>query len=254
MEEFNEQEQIKNPNQLDLFEGMLLTPKQEQMVKDYIERNKKTVDLVETKNKQCVDLLYTNGFSFKEFTNTFKRETVTREVTLGYDWDGTKFTTEITHDIISGGISLIGLRHDSGEIKETTYWIDFNKDKIQCNSICDHHRYIKPKTLLEKLREHNAKQMYLCDSYNKKHRIKNYTIEKYQKLYPNATVEHTSAYTRASGTIELIQVKFPSGSYVQFYIPSQIDLESVYKKFDAEVEKLSIGEVLEKFNKQEGSK
>jgi len=247
-------EEIKDPNQLDLFGGTLLTPKQEQMVKDYVERSKKMAENNEAMNKKYVDLLYTNGFSFKEFTNTFKRETFTREVTLGYSWDNTQFTTEITYETSSGAIFLKGLRHDSGEIKKTAYWIDFKKDKIGCHSICDHYRYIKPSTLLKKLREHNSAQMYQCDYYIKKNRVKNYTIEKYQTKYPNATVTVTSDYTRNTGTFELIQVKFPSNSFIQFYVPTEIDRESVYKKHDAEFGKLSTEEVLDKFSKQEALK
>ena len=248
-------EEIKDPNQLDLFAGILFTPEQEKMIASYIERCKTTVDLAESTNKQRIDLLIANGFRLGvDFRNTFKRGKDTRTVTLGSRYDNTLFEAEVTIDVSGGDVELIGLRHNNGKIETASFYLYFERNKVQCSSIQDQYRYIKPKTLLEKLHQHNELQKIYCENHIERNNVKNYTIEKYQKLYPNATVEHTSAYTRASGTIELIQVKFPSGSYVQFYIPSQIDLESVYKKFDAEVEKLSIEKVLEKFNKQEGSK
>jgi hypothetical protein len=36
MENFNEQEYIKDPNQLDLFAGILLTPEQDKIVEEFI--------------------------------------------------------------------------------------------------------------------------------------------------------------------------------------------------------------------------
>jgi hypothetical protein len=96
-------------------------------------------------------------------------------------------------------------------------------------------------------------QKAFCENYNKKHKIKNYTIEKYQKLYPNATVTVVSDYTRGMGHFDTIKVKFPSCSYVQFHIPNEIDREQIYKKHDAEFEDLTTEEVLNRFSKQEGS-
>lgn len=254
MEEFNEQEeQIKDPNQLDLFAGVLFTPEQEKMIDDYIKRSKNSADIAEKANQQHVDLLYTNGFSFEEFTNTFKREIVTREVTLGYVYSKTNFNVELTFESFSGDISLKGIQHNKGKIEEKTFWVDFDKDKIQCSSIQDQYRYIKPKTLLEKLRQHNEKQRCQCENYIKKNGVKQYTIEKYQKLYPNAKVTHIQEWTRNMGYFDTIQVKFPSCSYVQFYVPNEIDREQVYKKHDAGFVDLTVGEVLEKFNNQEGS-
>jgi len=247
-------EEIKDPNQLDLFAGMFLTPDQEEMKRKYIERCENAAKLAESDNQRNMALLIDYGFVLGvDFVNTFKRETVTREVTLGYSYNNTDFKTEVTFMFYSGEIKLKGLTHRNEEVIESLFAVYFERDKVQCSSIQDQYRYIKPKTLLEKLRQHNELQKVYCENYIKRNGVKNYTIEKYQKLYPNATVTVLSDYTRSMGTIALIQVKFPSCSYVQFYIPNEKDREQVYKKFDAEFVDLTTEEVLEKFNKQEGS-
>lgn len=248
-------EEIKDPNQLDLFEGILLTPEQEKMKADYIERCKSSTNLAESTNKYHVKLLIENGFIENvDFLNTFKREIVTREVTLGHSYNNTNFKVELTFETSSGDIALKGLQHEKGKIEEKTFWLYFERDKVQCSSIQDQYRYIKPKTLLEKFRQHNELQKIYCENFIKRNNVKQYTIEKYQKLYPNATVTVVQDYTRGMGTFELIQVKFPSDSYVQFHVPSEIDREQVYKKHDAEFVRLTTEEVLEKFNKQEALK
>ena len=247
-------EEIKDPNQLDLFAGILFTPEQEKMIASYIERCKTNVDLAESTNEHHVDLLVENGFRLGvDFRNTFKRGKDTRTVTLGSRYDNTLFEAEVTVDTCGGGVELIGLRHTNGKLETASFYLYFERDKVQCSSIQDQYRYIKPATMLEKLRVHNEKQKIYCENYNKKYKVKNYTIEKYQKLYPNATVTVTQEYTRGMGYFETIKVKFPSCSYVQFYIPNEIDREQIYKKHDAEFEDLTTEEVLEKFSKQEGS-
>ena len=78
-------------------------------------------------------------------------------------------------------------------------------------------------------------------------------FKKYQTKYPNATVSVVSDYTRSMGSFELIQVKFPSCSYIQFRMPTENDRETLHKKFDAEFVDLTVEEALEKFSKQEDS-
>ena len=247
-------EEIKDPNQLDLFAGMFLTPDQEESKCKYIERCENAAKLAESANQYNMVLLIENGFVLGvDFVNTFKREKLTKEVTLGYSYNNTDFKTEATFMFYSGELKLKGLTHRDGNIIESLFPVYFERDKMQCNSIQDQYRYIKPTTMLEKLRQHNELQKVYCENYIKRNGVKNYTIEKYQKLYPNATVTITSDYTRGMGSFELIQVKFPSCSYIQFRMPTENDRETLHKKFDAEFVDLTVEEALEKFNKQEGS-
>ena len=247
-------EEIKDPNQLDLFAGILFTPEQEKMIASYIERCKTNVDLAESTNGHRIDLLVENGFRLGiDFRNTFKRSKNTKTVTLGSRYDNTLFEAEVTIDECGGDAELIGLRHNNGKLETSSFYLYFERDKVQCYAIQDQYRYIKPSTLLEKLHVHNEMQKAFCENYIKKNSVKQYTIEKYQKLYPNATVTITQEYTRGMGHFETIKVKFPSCSYVQFHIPNEIDREQIYKKHDAEFEDLTTEEILNRFSKKEGS-
>ena len=50
--------------------------------------------------------------------------------------------------------------------------------------------------------------------------------------------------------IEIIEVKFDSGSYIQFKLDTYKNVEFIYKKHDAEFEKMNVEELLERFSKQ----
>ena len=61
-------------------------------------------------------------------------------------------------------------------------------------------------------------------------------------------------WTKYSGTFEVIEIKFASGSSIQFRLDTYKNVEYLYKKYDAEIGTLSIEELLEKFSKQEALK
>jgi hypothetical protein len=102
--------------------------------------------------------------------------------------------------------------------------------------------------LLEKLIQHNKKAQYEFDRYVKENELLINTIEKYTKLYPNAQVISKSDWSKYSGGFSVVEVKFESGSYVQFKLGSEFGKEYIYQKHDAEA--LSASELLDKFSKQ----
>jgi hypothetical protein len=182
-------EEIKDPNQLDLFAGILFTSEQEKLINIYLERQKTTVNLNTIANQRNEELLIRNGFRLGiDFQNTFKTEIITREVTLGSSYDKTQFTTELTFENTTGHISLNGKQFYNGELINSMFSVYFERDKVQCNSIQEQYRYVKPTTLLEKLKIHNSRQEQLFEEYKKKVSLKETIIEKYTKLYPKATV------------------------------------------------------------------
>jgi len=93
----------------------------------------------------------------------------------------------------------------------------------------------------------------LFEEYKKKVSLKETIIEKYTKLYPKATVTSKNDWSKYSGSFDIIEVKFDSGSYVQFRLDTYYNKEYLHKKHDAEYEKMNSEELLEKFSKQEGS-
>jgi len=245
-------EEIKDPNQLDLFAGILRTPEQEKMINDFLERQKTSVKSSTIANQQNEKLLIDNGFIFgMDFVNTFKVETVTREVTLGYSYNNTNFEVELTYENCNGGISLKGKQFYNNELRDSTFGVSFERGKVQCLTIQDQYRFIKPTTLLEKLKVYNSRQETLFEEYKKKTSLKQTVIEKYTKLYPNATITAKTDWTKYSGSFEVIEVKFASGSYVQFKLDTYKNEEYLYKKHDAKFDKMKADELLERFSKQE---
>jgi hypothetical protein len=204
--------------QLDLFEGVLLTADQQEKVNTYIETCKKNSEYTQKKHTDIVGLLLTNGFCKDvHFEESCKTVIETRTVRLGYTYNNTDFETEVTAEYSKSDIRLLGKSFDSykGELKSTKFYFDIERDKIRCGSITEQYRYIKPRTLLEKLKEHNENAVYQFEEHQKKTNLEKNTIEKYTKLYPNATVTAKDSYNKY-GSFRIIEVKFKSNSYVQF--------------------------------------
>jgi ribosomal protein S8 len=250
----NFEEQIKDPNQLDMFAGILLTPEQEQMVTEHIKKTKETIESRSKVIERTEQLLINSGFiKDVDFVNDFKIETITNNLELGSSWRGNNFTTEVTYLNTTGNIRLKGTRFYNGVLKESTFSIDVHADKINCYSIQGSSRFIKPETLLEKLKHHNEKERHVFQEFQKKTDVKQYTVEKYKEKYPNATVTLETEWTKHSGTFDIMKIEFTSGSWVKFRLFSKRDTESIYSKYDNEFAKLNTEEILNKFNNQEVS-
>jgi hypothetical protein len=237
--------------QLDLFAGILLTQEQQEMVDKYIDTCNKNAVFYEKTNQRLENMLIDAGFiKGKDFVNDFKTKVATREVTLGNNYNNTRFETTVTCAEYNGGVRLKGVYFNTKELLEREFSVDFDKDKVQCTTVQDQYRFIKPTTLLEKLRNYNATQENTYNEYVKRNSLKDNVIEKYTKLYPNATVEVKNEYSKYSGSFQVIEVKFQSGSYVQFTLDTYNQAERLYKKYDAQFEKMDVNEVLNKFNNQ----
>jgi len=255
MENLNEQEYTKDPDQLDLFAGILFTPEQEQKIAEFIKSREDITNTNESINKQREQFLIRNGFvKDVDFVNTFKIETVTREMTLGYTYNKTDFKAEVTFKTIEGGIGLKGKRFDTyskpSELVDSTFNIEFEGNKVNCSTIQDNYRFIKPSTLLEKLKTFNSVQEQRLEDYKKKNNLKQSIVEKYTKLYPNATISITKEFSKYSGSFDVVEVKFESGSYIQFRLDTYNNKEYIHKKYDAEFDKMKLEELLDKFSKQ----
>ena len=251
MNNLEQQVEVKNPNQLDLFAGILLTQEQQEMINDYVDRCNKNAEYHKQINQRLEQMLLDAGFiKGKDFVNDFETKVTTREVTLGYTWRNNTFETEVTYTETKGSVRLKGVYFNSKELLEREFNVDFDKDKVQCTAVQDQYRYIKPTTLLEKLRNYNEKEEYTYNEYVKKNALTNSIIKKYTELYPNATVEVKNEWSKYSGSFQILEVKFQSGSYVQFTIDAYKQEERLYKKYDVQFEQMSVEEVLNKFNNQ----
>jgi hypothetical protein len=68
--------------------------------------------------------------------------------------------------------------------------IKFNAQQFKANTVI-----IKPKTLLEKLNQYNERQKDCLKDLQNTTNLKQIIVEKYTKLYPNATITIKSAWT-----------------------------------------------------------
>jgi len=255
MENLNEQDQIKDPNQLDLFAGVLLTTEQQEQANTYIETQKKNSEYTQNKHKYVVAFLLENNFvEGVHFEQSCKVTIETRNTRLGYSYSNTSFEAEVECEKCDSQIYLLGqnfyIWETDKKLKPAKFYFDVENNKIQCGSITEQYRFYKPKTILEKLQLHNKAAANQFEEYKKKANLEKNTIEKYTKLYPNAEVISKEGYTKYKGSFKIVEVKFKSGSYVQFELDTYNGVEHLYKKFDAELDKLTTEELLEKFNNQ----
>jgi len=144
-------ENFKDPNQLDMFAGVLLTPEQQTQVDNYIINQNKNITSQENENQRVERMLIEAGFiKGVHFKNDFKSSTTTRKVTLGYSYNQTQFDVEVTAKMYTGGIVLLGKRFDlsTKELKNATFNFDVQQNKLQSWGIQDQSRYFKQNTFL----------------------------------------------------------------------------------------------------------
>ena len=251
-----ETENIKDPNQLDLFAGIVLTIAQQKQVDHYIDSINKSTNQQKYRVQQIEQLLVETGFQVGiDFENTFKSSLETR--TVGIGWLDNKFETEVTAEFYSGDINLLGICFNiyDKKIENRKFGVDISNGKLQSSTtIQGQYRFVKPKTLLEKLKLSNERAKQQLEDYKKENSLKQSVIEKYTKLYPNATISVKDDWTKYSGSFEVIEVKFKSGSFIQFRLDTYKNVEFLHKKHDEVYDRLNSDELLEKFSKQEALK
>lgn len=245
--------------QLDLFAGILLTTEQQEQVNTYIENQKKNSEYAQNRHKYVVAFLLENDFvEGVHFEQSCKVTVETRNTRLGYSYNNTSFETEVEYEKCDSQIYLLGqnfyIWETDKKLKPAKFYFDVEKEKIQCGSITEQYRFYKPKTILEKLKIHNEKAANQFEDFKQKENLEKNTIEKYTKLYPDAEVISKEGYTKYKGLFKIVEVQFKSGSYVQFELDTYNGVEHLYKKFDAELDKLTTEELLDKFSKQEALK
>ena len=232
--------------QLELFK--VLNTEQQTEVNSFVERqNKQVVDRVAS-IKKMIDMLTDAGFEEGvNFKRNFKIGKSTSEKSFGYG--DNRFDAEVTVNTVSGGVYLMHKRFCTGELKITESSVSREGDKLMCSNVTPQYRAYLPSTLLVKLNECNENQQWSYDNYVKKNLILDYTLDKYSKLYPNATVQTGQGY-RGRSSFTTVLVSFESGSWVEFRLGYRQDEEYKYKKFDAKVDALKGMDLLNHFNEQ----
>jgi len=239
-------------NQLDLFQGVLLTNKQEQQIATWVEGMAKRAVALQDEVNTIMLMLDRAGFVQNEdYKCNFEVFEVTKEQEFGYSYNNTNFEHEVTYMNAVGGVSLIINHIHEGKIKKINAGVDRDGDKLMCSTVTDQYRYYKPSSLLTRLKGYNTRKVSeLSKDKAEKIAMEN-VIAKFKKQYPEAVVYSSTDYYRRSYTsFPIVKVKFPSGSEVSFTLGYSDDLENVrfHKKYDAVSE--STEALIERFRNQ----
>ena len=239
-------------NQLDLFQGVLLTTKQEKEVATWIENQAKRAVNAQDEVNRVMLMLDRAGFvQNKDYKCNFEVFEVTKVQEFGYSYNNTNFEKEVTYMNAVGNVHLITNSIFKGKMKKYNASVSREGDKLMCTTITEQYRYYKPSSLLVKYNEYNSLQNSKLNRLNAEDVAMKNVIAKYKKLYPEANVvAGTDYYRRSYQSFPIVTVKFASGSAVSFTLGYSDDLENVrfHKKYDAVSE--STEALLERFNNQ----
>jgi len=244
--------------QLNLFEGVILTQEQEQMVKDFIANKEKNATRAFEENRLVQKMLVDAGFKQGvDFKNTFETVEVTAdEIELGSYYRDNQFTAkDITYINTKGDIYLLSKRYDREEDKVVDRNISYftrEGNKFECSSLTGNYRKIKPTTLLEKLREQRMGAESEMIGYRQTNLAFANAIEDLKEKFPMAEVrafDDYDRYGRSYRTIKRIKAEFANGSYVTFNVGLDGNYRMAEKK-DAEFRKMDMMQTLEFFANQ----
>jgi hypothetical protein len=240
----------------------VLTVEQEKMVQDYIERSARDTQIQIARAEREVKFLLENGFHLGyHFENTFKTETVTRNVNLG--WGDDRFETEVTVDTWSGGVYLlydIVITQENGELVIKKHSVSFgitSDKKIESYSIVGSSRAVKPKTILDKIGEKNLAAKNQLSFLITKNLNFDVAISQLKHEFPTATsVEKRDEWIstgnyRNSYNKEVIVVKFANDSSIIFEVDYKGE-KRIFKVYDIEEAKMTNEQKVERLVKRVG--
>ena len=245
---------MSNAIQLDLFHGKVLTVEQQEEVNRFIKSQAERAIKDEKRVNETMLMLDEAGFVYgQDYSSNFEVEEVTKEQRFGYGYNNTDYEFEVTYTQSSGNVFLWVNTINNGELKTYKSSVDKEGDKLMCTSVTSQYRHYKPSSLLTKYKEHNQRIVNELEEKNKENIALNNIVAKYQTLYPEAKIEIISDYYRSRrnyNSFPIVEVKFPSGSWVQFQLGYSNNLEEVrfYKKYDAQSE--TTKDLLDRFNNQ----
>jgi hypothetical protein len=243
-------------NQLDLFHGVVLTTEQQEQVDSFIKRQTLNAAEADRNVGRIMMMLDEAGFvqgvdygcNFEVFEITGPRE-------FGYSYNNTNFEHEVTYISTTGCVYLITDIIKAGKIVKHNASVSREGDKLMCTNITEQYRFYKPSTLLTKLKENRKSKIAELNRQNKEQVCLDYTVAKYQKLYPEATVKAGTDYYRgyrgrSYDSFKTVVIEFKSGSSVTFQLGYgyELDKERLHKRFDAQKE--TVEQSLERFNNQ----
>ena len=243
--------------QLDLFEGVILTTEQEQMIAEFKQDTAKRAKRLMLETEQTEGMFIEAGFLRDvDFKNTLKVTEVTKDITLGSVWRENQFEAkDITYTTTKGGIVLLGKRFNEelNKVVDVEYsYFNVEGDKIECSNITGNYRKVKPTTLRDKLHEKNRQAESKLELNSKEAAAFATAKADLIAKCPDAQVVEITDYDsfgRSYKTTKRLKVQFENGSYVTF----NVRLDGTYsmaKRYDAAIAVMNADETLEFFTNQ----
>ena len=241
--------------QLDLFEGLVLTTEQQEKIDSFVKSEAKRAVVSQENISRTMMLLDEAGFvQGVDYNSNYEVHEVTKKREFGYSYNNTNFEHEVTYMNAVGNIYLIVDTIKDNKIVKHNASVSREGSKLMCTNITDQYRHYKPSTLLTKLKESRKAKINELSRQNKEQVCLDYTIAKYQKLYPEAEVKEGSDHIRYGRhdyqQFKTVVVEFKSGSSVTFQLgySYELDKERLHKSYDAQKE--TVEQTLERFNNQ----
>ena len=240
--------------QLDLFHGKVLTTEQQIEINSFIKRQSTNAISAQKNVDKIMLMLDEAGFVYgQDYSSNFEVHEVTREREFGYSYNNTNFDHETTYLNSVGGVFLWVNTIKGGKLEVYKSGVSHEGDKLMCTSITKQYRHYNPSSLLVKYKEHNQRIVGELEYKNKQNIALDNVVAKYQTLYPEAKVTIGSDYYRSRRNytdFPIVEVKFPSGSWVSFQLGYSSEMEVVrfHKKYDAQSE--TTKDLLTRFNNQ----
>ena len=229
-------------SQLDLFEGIILSQEQQEMIADFKQKQAKAVKNKMLSNERIEGALIEAGFlKDVDFKNTFETKVVTDDVQLGYSFKGNQFEAkDVTYNTIKGGVCFLSKRYDKEEDKVVDtkinyYSFDGNKNKIECYNVVGSYRAVKLTTFLTKLKEQREDAKSQMESVRIRKSAFEIAKADLQAEYPNVNIFEFTDFDRYSNRYfetKRLKAQFENGSFITFNVSVNGEYR-INKKYDA---------------------
>lgn len=234
-------------SQLDLFEGIILSQEQQEMIADFKQKQSKATKDKMLSNERLEGALIEAGFlKDVDFKNTFEPTIVTNDVQLGrYSFKGNQFEAkDVTYNTTKGGVCFLSKRYDKEEdkivdTKINYFHFDGNKNKIECENVVGSYRAVKLTTFLTKLKEQREDAEIQMESARIRKSAFEIAKADLQAEYPNVNIfEFTDFDKWGSGRsyryedVKRLKAQFENGSFITFNVSVNGEYR-INKKYDA---------------------
>jgi hypothetical protein len=229
--------EIQDPNQLTLgIENQVLTVEQIARVEAFKERLTKSNESLKASLLRKHALLLENGFvEGKDFFFYMEEENENADVNAN-GWNDAELLVTVDVQRVKGKCVLLYDRYEvtSDTIVKANAGFEIESNKVECYPLMGNARKITFRKLKEKLADKNSGAQWEMSSTRNSKSVLSYTIEKYQKLAPNAEVTATREYKSYGRgySFDAVNVKFENGNLLIVQPGNKNDEESVHRFID----------------------